>query len=211
MEKRVLEHSMYPEKLDCGLDEAGRGALCGRVYAAAVILPPASSFPDEFYLSINDSKALSAKKRFILSEYIKKHALAYAVTYAEVDDIDRLNILQATMEAMHDAIRTIKTQSPVEHLTIDGSYWRTMTGSDAYIPVTCAVDGDQKYRHVAAASILAKTHRDAYMLEIAVANPDFEAKYKWSKNKGYGTAEHMAGIKAFGISPHHRKSFAPCK
>lgn len=201
-------------QVECGVDEAGRGALCGRVYTAAVILPDAFSFGDEIYLQIRDSKQLSEKKREMLCTYIENHALAYAVTVSEVDEIDSINILQATIQSMQRAIHQVDKEVSISKVFIDGSYWKDIyreNGSKTKIDATTVIDGDKTYMHIAAASILAKVYRDRYMTELAEKNPEWEIRYKWSKNKGYGTADHTSGIEKYGITPLHRKSFAPCK
>jgi ribonuclease HII len=203
--------------VECGVDEAGRGCLCGRVYTAAVILPyDPSSFGDEIYLQIRDSKQLSAKKREMLCAYIEKHAIAYAVTFSEVEEIDSMNILQATMHSMQKAIKQVDEQVKISRMFIDGSYWRDIyrdeeDGSRSKIDATTVIDGDKTYMHIAAASILAKVYRDMYMSELAEKNPEWETRYKWSKNKGYGTSDHISGIGKYGITPVHRRTFAPCK
>jgi ribonuclease HII len=204
-------------QVECGVDEAGRGALCGRVYTAAVVLPEASSFGDEIYLQIRDSKQLSEKKREMLCTYIENHALAYAVTFSEAEEIDSMNILQATIQSMQRAIHQVDKEVSISKVFIDGSYWKDIyreedeNGSKSIIDATTVIDGDKTYMHIAAASILAKVYRDRYMTELAKKNPEWETRYKWSKNKGYGTADHTSGIKKYGITSLHRKSFAPCK
>ena len=180
------------ESLEAGVDEAGRGSLAGPVTAAAVILPLGTNLS---YL--NDSKKLSKAKREKLRIEIENKALAYSVVNIDSKTIDKINILNATIKAMHSAIKLLKVKP--DHLLIDGNYF------DKYkdIPHRCIVKGDSKYQNIAAASILAKTYRDELMVNLDIK---FN-KYGWKKNKGYGTKEHRDAIKKHGITKHHRKSF----
>ena len=178
--------------IECGCDEAGRGCLAGAVFAAAVILPPDFQCPE-----LNDSKQLSEQKRYSLRPIIEKNAISYAIGVVSPDEIDRINILNASFLAMHRAIE--KLQVIPEHLLIDGNRFRPYPG----IPHTTIVKGDGKYLSIAAASVLAKTYRDDYMTQLAVEYP----LYLWSKNKGYPTIEHRKAIREYGITPYHRKSF----
>ena len=185
--------SSYTNKLvEAGCDEAGRGCLAGPVYAAAVILPEGFSHP-----LLNDSKLLSDKKRRILRDYIEKNALAYAVGKIGEKEIDRINILNASIKAMHVAIRKLKTTP--EFLLIDGNQFKPYKR----IPYECLVKGDSKYASIAAASILAKTYRDDYMVLLSRKFP----QYGWSKNKGYGTLAHRIALQNQGSTRHHRKTF----
>ena len=177
---------------EAGLDEAGRGCLAGPVVAAAVILP--KDFEHEW---LNDSKQLSEKKREELRPIIEEQALAWAVSFVEPKEIDRINILKASFLAMHRAIQQLSMQP--ELLLIDGNRFAKYPG----IPHQCFVKGDGRFMSIAAASILAKTHRDAYMVELAQQFP----QYHWEENKGYPTLVHRNAIKAHGATPHHRKSF----
>jgi ribonuclease HII len=174
-----------------GIDECGRGALAGPVVAAAVIWDPAVVHPD-----IKDSKKLSPKKRRAMAEFIKTHALGYAVAFVDVDVIDTKNILQATFDAMHECVRQLPTA--VSHLFVDGNRFRPYHD----IPHTCVVQGDNLRVDIAAASILAKVARDAYMAELPQA-----AMYDFAKNNGYGTPQHIQAIRTHGYSDVHRKSF----
>lgn len=177
---------------EAGCDEAGRGCLAGAVFAAAVILPP--DFRSEV---LNDSKQLSEKKRYALRPLIEQEAVAWAVGIVTPEEIDRINILKASFLAMHRAIAQLKVQP--EHLLIDGNRFTPYPG----IPHTTVVKGDGKYLNIAAASILAKTYRDDYMKELAVAYPG----YHWEENKGYPTKAHREAIRRQGITPYHRKTF----
>ncbi|KAA6343496.1 Ribonuclease HII [termite gut metagenome] len=178
--------------LEAGCDEAGRGCLAGSVYAAAVILP--DTFRNEH---LNDSKKLSEKQRYVLRDIIQEEALAWAIGIAFPNEIDKINILNASFLAMHRAINALKIHP--EHLIIDGN--RFMKYAD--IPHTTIVKGDGKYLSIAAASVLAKTYRDDYMKTLHAEYP----VYDWNKNKGYPTKKHRRAIIGHGISPYHRLSY----
>ena len=180
--------------LEAGCDEAGRGPLAGPVYAAAVILPP-----DFHHPLLNDSKKMSEKARNILREVIEREAVAWAVEAVEAEEIDRLNILNASIAGMQRAVR--KLQKKPEFLLIDGNRFKPF---DGYRYAT-VVHGDATYASIAAASVLAKTWRDEKMRELAASFP----QYAWDRNMGYPTKEHIAAIREFGYTPHHRKSFHP--
>jgi len=177
---------------EAGIDEAGRGCLAGPVVAAAVILPKNFQHPQ-----LTDSKKLTVEQRDLLRPIIEDQALAWAVGVVSPIRIDEINILQATYEAMHQAIS--KLPSPPEFLAIDGNRFKPYSG----ISHACIVKGDSKYLHIAAASVLAKTHRDAIMEDLHKAHPH----YAWDSNKGYPTVAHKKAIQAFGPTPHHRRSF----
>jgi ribonuclease HII len=178
--------------LEAGCDEAGRGCLAGPVFAAAVILPEKYRLP-----LLNDSKQITAATRNTLRPLIEKKALAWAVAMVDHNEIDTLNILWASVKAMHLAIAALSHQ-PAQ-LLIDGNRFRPYEG----IPHQCVIGGDGAYASIAAASILAKTHRDAYMQTLHEEHP----QYGWNVNKGYGTRQHRMGILTHGQSPYHRKSF----
>jgi ribonuclease HII len=180
------------DRLECGCDEAGRGCLAGAVFAAAVILPPDFQCPE-----LNDSKLLTEKKRYALRLVIQQYAIAYAIGVVSPDEIDRINIFNASFLAMHRAIDHLNVKP--EHLLIDGN--RFIPYPD--IPHTTIVKGDGKYLSIAAASVLAKTCRDDYMVQLATAYPMFS----WPKNKGYPTKAHRQAIREYGPTPYHRKSF----
>jgi len=188
----VLQKYLIEGRIEAGCDEAGRGCLAGPVTAAAVILPP-----DWGHELINDSKQLSERKRDLLRPIIEREALAWAVVHVSPQEIDKINILRASITAMHRAIDQLKLRP--EHLLIDGN--RFYKYQD--IPHTTIVKGDGKMMSIAAASILAKTHRDEFMRRIAQEHP----QYNWDKNKGYPTREHRAAIAAYGTTPHHRMTF----
>jgi ribonuclease HII len=181
---------------EAGCDEAGRGCLAGPVVAAAVIFPP-----DYFNKDINDSKQLSEKKRFTLREQIIKDALCYGVAECSNEEIDRINILQASILAMHRALDLLSIRP--EFIIVDGNKFHPYNG----VPYQTIVKGDAKYLSIAAASILAKTFRDEKMTALS---KDFPI-YNWDKNKGYPTKEHRLAILQHGISPLHRLSYEPCQ
>lgn len=179
-------------RIEAGCDEAGRGCLAGPVFAAAVILPP--DFKNE---ELNDSKQLSEKKRYALRPVIEREAIAWAVGIVTPEEIDRINILNASFLAMHRAIDGLQVKPA--HLLIDGNRFNPYPG----ISHTTVIKGDGKYLSIAAASILAKTYRDDYMNEL---DGDYPA-YHWRENKGYPTLLHREAIRKTGISPYHRKTF----
>ncbi len=181
-----------PNSIEVGCDEAGRGCLAGPVVAAAVILPT-----DYFNSEINDSKLLSEKKRFRLREVILKEAIDFAVGVVSNTEIDKINILNSSILAMHHALDEIS--SPFNHIIVDGNRFKPYRET----PHKCIVKGDSKYFSIAAASILAKTYRDEVMEELAKEFPE----YKWEVNKGYPTKQHRLAISQNGITPYHRKSF----
>ena len=187
-----LKSSFSKLYLECGTDEAGRGCLAGPVTAAAVILP--ENFNN---LILNDSKQLSEKKRDILKPIIEKQALHFAVAHVFQEEIDSINILNASILAMHKSIE--KLTSKPEFIIVDGNKFKPFND----IPFETIIKGDGKYLSIAAASVLAKTHRDIYMSMIHEEYP----MYNWKQNKGYPTKEHRAAIKKFGITKYHRKSF----
>lgn len=187
----MLKHYQESE-FEAGTDEAGRGCLAGPVTAAAVILP--SSFTEK---SLNDSKKLSVATRNRLRPLIELHALSFGVAHIQTDVIDNINILNASILAMHRAIDTL-SRVP-NFIIVDGNRFKPINE----IPYECIVKGDTKFQSIAAASILAKTHRDAYMEKIHEEFP----MYNWRQNKGYGTQEHREAIMKYGITKYHRRSF----
>ncbi len=191
----MLEISYNQEVLEAGVDEAGRGCLAGPVVAAAVILPPGQML--DWYEVLNDSKKLPENLRDKLRQLIERDALAWGVSMVMPDEIDRINILNATYKAMHGAIAKL-TPEP-EFLLIDGNRFMRYQN----VPHRCMVKGDGTWLSIAAASVLAKTHRDAYM---KVLHHDYP-QYAWDRNKAYGTETHVQAIRTYGYSPHHRRSF----
>ena len=184
----------YPNKkiLVCGCDEAGRGPLAGPVVAGAVILPK-----DFHHPLLNDSKQISEKNRNILRPIIEKEAIAFGVGMLDHKEIDKINILNASFQAMHRAIEQMKIQP--ELIIVDGNRFTPYN----FIPYECVVKGDGKYNEIAAASILAKTYRDEIMEQLHIKHPE----YSWDRNKGYPTKAHRLAIKEFGVTPYHRIVF----
>jgi ribonuclease HII len=178
--------------LEAGTDEAGRGCLCGPVVAAAVILPKDFTHP-----FLNDSKLLSEKKREAVRPFIEENALAFSVSFIWQQEVDEINVLQASIEGMHRAIAGLKITP--EFIIVDGNKFRDYKE----IPHQTIVKGDSKYLSIAAASVLAKTYRDDYMAKIHLEFP----MYNWAKNKGYPTKEHRNAIRNFGATEYHRKTF----
>lgn len=188
----TLQSNYSGHKLEAGTDEAGRGCLAGPVIAAAVILP--QSFD---HLFLNDSKKLSEKQRLQLKPYIEEKALAYAVSFVWQQEIDKINILQSSLLAMHKALAQLSIEP--EFIIVDGNKFNNYKS----IPHQTIVKGDSKYMSIAAASVLAKTYRDEYMETIHKEFPE----YNWKQNKGYPTKEHREAIQKIGICAHHRRSF----
>ena len=223
LNKHYLEDTSI---LEIGVDEAGRGPLFGRVYAAAVILPkdPATEYD---FSQMKDSKKFHSKKKIAhVADYIKQNAVAWAVAYEDEAAIDKMNILQATQSAMHKAIKScieiaekkaLDGAPPTIQLLIDGNYFNSITTYDKVrgqikaMPHVCIEGGDDKYATIAAASILAKVSRDTYIEDLCSENPELNEKYGILSNKGYGAKKHMDGIRANGITIWHRRSFGPCK
>ena len=188
----MLQSHYYEGKIEAGCDEAGRGCLAGSVYAAAVILP--EDYQNEL---LNDSKQLTEKKRYQLREIIERDAVAWAVGIVTPEEIDKINILNASILAMHRALDQLMVRP--ETIIVDGNRFKPYQE----LPHTTIVKGDGKYLSIAAASILAKTYRDDYMNQLAEEYP----QYDWRSNKGYPTKKHREAIKQFGITPYHRKSY----
>ena len=189
---QMLASCYYKGKIEAGCDEAGRGCLAGSVYAAAVILPP--DYQNEL---LNDSKQLTEKRRYELREIIERDAVAWAVGIVTPEEIDKINILNASILAMHRALDQLKVRP--EAIIVDGNRFKPYQK----LPYTTIVKGDGKYLSIAAASILAKTYRDDYMNQLAKEYP----LYDWLSNKGYPTKKHREAIKQYGITPYHRKSY----
>jgi len=188
----VLKLKINQQLIECGTDEAGRGCLAGPVTAAAVILP--NNFKNNI---LTDSKQLSEKKRKLLKLIIEEQSVTFGVSHIMMNKIDRINILNASILAMQKSIKSLTTKP--QHIAVDGNRFKSFNN----IPFSCIIKGDSKYLHIAAASVLAKTYRDAYMTQIHNEFP----MYNWKKNKGYPTREHREAIKKFGITKYHRKSF----
>jgi ribonuclease HII len=250
MEKTEIPKTKYglsiyrnpnPEIFEIGVDEAGKGPMFGRVYAAAVVLPKDPEQEMFNYTDLRDSKKIkSLKKLKTTAEYIKENALAWAVSYCDEKEIDLINIRQATFKAMHNAIESVVGQlerleqskkdnvanlanlanlanksSMDIQLMIDGNDFKPymcMQGSMFLaLPHTCYEGGDNRFTSIAAASILAKTERDIYILDLCEKNPELKERYSIDTNKGYGTKKHLEGIQEFGITEWHRRSYGICK
>jgi ribonuclease HII len=188
----MLLEKIHSHLIECGTDEAGRGCLAGPVTAAAVILP--AGFKNEL---LNDSKKLSRKRREQLRPLIEKEAIAYHVSHVMMETIDEINILNASILAMHQAIEGLKIVP--QHIAVDGNRFKPFKE----IPATTVIKGDGKYLHIAAASILAKTYRDDFMEQLSIEFPD----YGWQQNQGYPTRAHRDAIRAHGTTKYHRMSF----
>ena len=188
----MLASHYYEGKIEAGCDEAGRGCLAGSVYAAAVILP--EDYQNDL---LNDSKQLTEKRRYELREIIQRDAVAWAVGIVTPEEIDKINILNASILAMHRALDQLQVRP--EAVIIDGNRFKKYRD----LPHTTIVKGDGKYLSIAAASILAKTYRDDYMNDLAKEYP----QYDWLSNKGYPTKKHRDAIRQYGITPYHRKSY----
>jgi len=211
--KPILKISMT-DKIEIGVDEAGRGPLFGRVYTAGVVLP------DNFDCSrLKDSKKFTSKKKIReVADYIKENAI-YSITYSDENQIDKTNILQATMNSMHRSINEIINTNHLDmrdiHLLIDGNYFKPIyyDESDLLMPISysCIEKGDNTYASIAAASILAKVSRDNYIEELCNANPELAERYSIHTNMGYGAKKHMEGLRLYGPTIGHRMTFEPIK
>ena len=188
----MLELCSQYALLEAGCDEAGRGCLAGPVFAAAVILPP-----DFHHPLLNDSKQMTERNRELLRPIIEREAVAWAVQAVSAARIDEINILNASFEGMSLAVAQLDPQPAF--LAIDGNRFTSRSG----LPYKCIVKGDGKYANIAAASVLAKTHRDEYMMRLHEEYP----QYRWDSNKGYPTKDHRLAIREFGLTPYHRLSF----
>lgn len=199
--------------IEIGIDEAGRGPMLGRVYAAAVILPKDDSFQHNL---MKDSKRFTSEKKIKeVADYIKKNAIAWSVGYSDEIEIDEINIRNATYNSMHRALKNILDDKQYLIL-VDGNDFKPYTKYDnelglIQIPHTCITGGDNKYTSIAAASILAKVARDEYIEKLCSDNPELEIRYNILKNKGYGTKIHLDGINTYGITKYHRKTFGICQ
>lgn len=229
LEKKVLEKYYFEDTsiYEIGIDEVGRGPLFGRVYAAAVILPKVNTFD---YSKMKDSKKFHSKAKLVeTSEYIKNNALAWSICFENETTIDEINILQATQKCMHACIKDIINKVNLDvnldlqlkdtsfYLLIDGnyfnpySYFNEKTQSLEKLPYSTIEGGDNKYASIAAASILAKVERDKYIEDLCTNNKELSEKYSIDTNKGYGSKKHLDGIRKYGITEGHRKTFGICK
>ena len=195
-------------KIELGIDEAGRGCLFGPICVGSVILGDIELNPPP--CEIKDSKKCSPTKRKLLRDYIETNSVAFNVQFIWENDIDSLNVLQATCKGMHQCVDEIQKQMNIDTILVDGNYFPAYLDKDCeWIDHICVPNGDNTYLNIAAASILAKEYRDEYILNLVKENPILE-RYAIQKNKGYGTAIHMKAIEKYGITEWHRKSFKPC-
>jgi ribonuclease HII len=209
------------DDIEVGVDEVGRGCLMGPVFTSAVILPKEIDMSAFDHLPkiprqktrvpvIRDSKKLSERQRSIAQDFIKEFSIDYSVTSIDTRIIDEINILNATIRCMHKSLDEIRT--PFSLILVDGNRFKPyMTPGGDFIPNTCLVEGDAHVASIACASILAKTARDSWVQDLCARDPDTAGKYGWLSNKGYGTADHLAGLREYGVTEYHRRSFAPCK
>lgn len=207
--KKILKQYENEGEIEVGLDEAGRGCLFGPVCVAGVIW--CQKDPDDG-MEIKDSKKCTEKYRNKCFKYIKDNCVSYSIQTLDHEEIDNKNILQCSIEGMHLCLDEITSKIKVDMILVDGNHFHQYYSShmDDFVEHQCVIKGDDTYKSIAAASILAKTYRDNYILKLVEENPELK-KYGIHKNKGYGTKEHMEAIKQHGITKWHRKSFAPCK
>lgn len=204
----MLEQFYEKDKIELGIDEAGRGCLFGPVVVASVIWPDNEPEPS---LEVKDSKKCSVKKRKELREYIEKNSISYSVQFIDNNEIDKNNILQSTITGMHRCADFITEKMKIDTLLIDGNRFNLYFDKKGdNIPHVCITGGDDKYKSIAAASILAKEYRDEYILNLVKENSELE-KYDIHNNKGYGTKKHIEAIKEYGITKWHRNTFGICK
>ena len=199
----MLKQFYEPDKIELGIDEAGRGCLFGPVCVASVVWLDEDPNPN---LEIKDSKKMSEKKRNILRTYILDNSISSSVKFIDNETIDRDNILESTMKGMHQCIDDVSSNINIDTLLIDGPHFNMYDG----ISHVCVVNGDNTYKSIAAASILAKTFRDEYISRLVDENPELE-KYDIRNNKGYGTRKHLEAIREHGITKWHRKTFGICR
>ena len=197
------------EKIEVGIDEAGRGCLAGPVFTGAVILPKVFEEEDEDLIAqIRDSKKLSRKKRALLRQFIESIAIDFSVTFKDHDYIDKNNILKSTHDCMHDSVKNLNIVP--ELILVDGNYFKPYYNDEELIENICIIGGDDKYLPIACASILAKEYHDEYIENLLKNDKKLEI-YGWDSNMCYGTQKHIDGIKSNGLSKYHRKSFGICK
>lgn len=206
----MLKQFYTEDLLEAGVDEVARGCLAGRVYSAAVIWPKELDESEFIHPIIKDSKKLSKKRREYLKDYIEEYAIGFSIGWADETYIDTHNIQNATYKAMHNAIDGLNIN--VDLLLVDGNrfkpYW--LDNGDV-VPHKCFVNGDAKYAPIACASILAKVYHDNYIEELCRSRPEYNERYGWLSNMTYGTQQHIDGIKKYGLTTHHRKTFGICK
>lgn len=205
----MLKQFYEKGKIEAGIDEAGRGCLFGPVFVSSVVWLDKDPNETKEYI-LKDSKKCSEKKRILLKEYIQENALAYSVVRISEEEIDKTDILKATMKGMHQCVDEIRSQLEIDTILVDGNHFDIYTDKHMNpIDHECVINGDNTYKSIAAASILAKTHRDEYILSLVKENPQLSL-YAIQNNKGYGTKAHMNAIRENGITQWHRKTFKPC-
>ena len=206
-----MKRFKYPDKIEIGIDEAGRGCMAGPVYAAAVIWP---TDPELDSFMIKDSKKISKKKREIIAPYIETHAVAFGVGSCSAEEIDKHNILEATYMAMHRAVDNLldtKKETNKDILLVDGKWFKPYWNKEGtVIEHECIEKGDAHFTSIAAASILAKVYHDRHIKKICTEFPQYSELYQWEKNMCYGTAVHMNAIRENGITEFHRKTCGIC-
>lgn len=201
---------LQDDKIEAGIDEAGRGALFGRMYVGAVVLPAELDcfFDNGAALNqIKDSKKLTERKRDILYDYVKECAVDYSTAWCSAAQIDEQNVLQADLNTMHKALESLIV--PVQRVLVDGDSWKPWANNPE-AEVYKIVEGDSKFLAIAGASILAKVERDRWVQSMCDEHPEWDEQYGLRSNKGYGAAKHMEGLKTHGATNLHRLSFAPC-
>ena len=202
----TIKKFLNEDDIEVGIDEAGRGPLIGRVYVGAVILDPEL----ELHPWLNDSKKLTRKKRAIVRDFVEDNATMFAVTYSDEKTIDKINILNATFKAMHEAVDNLGIIP--DHLIVDGNRFVPYVSNEGdFIPHTCVKGGDAIYASICAASVLAKEYHDDYIKKLCYEHPELHEKYDLLNNMGYGSQNHMEALQKHGPSKFHRMSFAPCK
>ena len=208
-QKKTLKQYNNEGEIEVGLDEAGRGCLFGPVCVAGVIWPKEDPDPS---IVIKDSKKCTEKYRQKCFDYIQQHSIAYSIHMLDHEEIDTKNILQCSIEGMHRCLTSISEEADYSMILVDGNHFQSYYCSvkDDFINHQCIIKGDNEYKSIAAASILAKTYRDNYIIDMVKEHPELQ-KYGIERNKGYGTKEHMNAIREHGITQWHRKSFAPCQ
>lgn len=205
----MLKQFYEKDKIEIGIDEAGRGCLFGPVFVAGVVWLDKDPNETKEYI-LKDSKKCSEKKRILLRNYIQENALAYSVVSISEREIDKTNILKATMKGMHQCVDEIREKLDIDMILVDGNHFDIYTDKEMNpIDHECVINGDNTYKSIAAASILAKTYRDEYILSLVRDYPQL-SMYAIQNNKGYGTKNHMNAIKDNGITQFHRKTFKPC-
>ena len=203
--KKILKGFYAENSLEVGIDEVGRGPLFGRVYVGAAILPP----EDFDHSLMRDSKKLSERKRLQAYDYIKENAIDYSVQYLEADDIDKINIFNATYMAMHKALDGLQVRPDM--ILVDGCHFIPYSFENKQVNHVCIEKGDDTYSAIAAGSILAKVERDKYITDLCDKHNNLNEFYGLGSNKGYGTVKHMEGIKKHGITQWHRRTFGICR